>query len=628
MFHQAYKVVLLALAGVSACLPEALGGDKPIGSAPDVAAPAPGTVKLAEDSQAVVLANRELSVTFAKRGGQINSIIYHGRELLGNGGKGYVQITEDRTNRASLEYRLHRRESNLVDIAFVNTNPRYPFDLETHYVLRADEPGVHNYMVFGHDAARHPGVFGIGQLNLCVRVDPKIFTHAAVDDGRIRAMPSPEAMKAGEQVMDATIRLADGNVYSKYFYSAAMDDTHTVHGVMGEGIGIWIVMPSHEHLNGGPEHQELTVHQTDTTPVLLRHYVAGHYGAGGIRSDSNQGSWSRASATWFIYVNTGKDRAELWRDAKDRARKEADAWPYKWLDDARFQLNRGTVSGRLAFDDGKPADQARIILADHEENPSPLAWQQQWRGYRFIGRTGLEGRFTIPKVRGGLYDLYAWRTGTLGFFVKRGVRVGAGETVNVGDMVWSLPPGRELLWQIGVPDRSAAEFGFAEDFRQWGLWDKIAQALPDGVTFTVGKSKDRDLPFQLAVTQNKDLSWRLPVWRIQFDNRAKRTGKAVLTLALAESESNISRGGPRMRISLNGEEIVQVQDLAQDAAAHRSGAYGLYQEREITLDAGKMKEGANTLTLELLPPGRAVDRPLGYPGAAVMLDCLRLEVGK
>ena len=45
-----------------------------------------------------------------------------------------------------------------------------------------------------------------------------------------------------------------------------MDENHRVHGAMGDGIGAWILMPSHEHLNGGPEHQELTVHQTDTRP--------------------------------------------------------------------------------------------------------------------------------------------------------------------------------------------------------------------------------------------------------------------------------------------------------------------------------------------------------------------------
>jgi len=53
---------------------------------------------------------------------------------------------------------------------------------------------------------------------------------------------------------------------------------------------------------------------------------------------------------------------------------------------------------------------------------------------------------------------------------------------------------------------------------------------------------------------------------------------------------------------------------------------GLYQEQQIVFDAARLKKGANLPTLELLPPGRAAHRRLGFPGAAVMFDCLRLEV--
>jgi len=586
-------------------------------------------VRLETEGQTMKLSNSEVQLAFDLPGGKLRSLLYHGREMLAKGG-GYVQIAPrgaDPASRAAFTPRVVRQQPDLVEIAFSNTNPGFPFELESHFIVRGGEPGFHQYLVLGHDAAQHPGVQRMAQFNYALRLDPQLFTWAAVDDDRIREFPKPSSLVAKRMVMDATYPLEDGGIYSKYFYSAAMDENHRVHGAMGDGIGAWVIMPSHEHLNGGPEHQELTVHQTDTGPVLLRHYNAAHYGAGELLSDSKDGSWRRASATWMFYFNNGSDRAALWKDAKERAQVETAAWPYPWLDDAQFQLRRGTVAGRLAFDDTTPASEARIILAPHEEIPSPFDWQRQWKGYRFPGWTDADGRFSISKVRPGLYDLYAWERGVIGEFIQRGVRVGQGETAEAGELTWKLPRNRETLWQIGAPDRSSVEFGFAESFRQWKLWDKIADATPNGVTFVIGKSAARDWPFEMAVTQNADNSWRAPVWRVEFENPTARSGKAWLTLALASAESEIDGGkrGPELRVSLNGEPLSIIDDLASAGGVSRSGAWGLYQLRQIEFDATKLKLGSNILTLELPAPRRPVDKRLGYPAAAVQWDCLRLE---
>ena len=398
-------------------------------------------VRFKADARTMQLSNSEVQLAFDLPGGRLRSLLYHGREMLAPGG-GYVQIAPagaDSASRAAFAPRIVRQAPDLVEIAFSNQNPRFPFELESHFIVRAGEPGFHQYLVLGHDAAQHPGVQRMAQFNYALRLDPLLFQWAAVDDDRIREFPQPSALVAAHMVMDATYPLEDGGIYSKYFYSAPMDENHRVHGAIGEGVGAWVIMPSHEHLNGGPEHQELTVHQTDTGPVLLRHYNAAHYGAGELLSDSKEGSWRRASATWMFYFNSGPDRAALWQDAKARAQTESAAWPYPWLDDAQFQLHRGAIAGRLTFDDQTPASEARIILAPHEETPSPFAWQRQWRGYRFYGWTDATGSFSIPKVRPGLYDLYAWKPGVIGEFIQRSLRVGKGETVEAGELTWTLP---------------------------------------------------------------------------------------------------------------------------------------------------------------------------------------------
>jgi rhamnogalacturonan endolyase len=582
-------------------------------------------VLLVEDERSATLTNRDLRLVFDKRENALISLAYRGRELLGLG-KGYVQtaMSAKDKRRGKWQFHLCRREPALVEIAFVNADAKMPFDMETHYILRADEPGFHTYFVLGHDAKRSPGVQEIGQWGYCLRADPQIFTHGAVDDQRIGPLPRPKSLRAGHEVMNATYRLQDGTIYSKYFSTAAMDERHLVHGLLGDRIGLWLLMPSHEHLNGGPEHQELTMHQTDTTPVLLRHYTAAHYGAGHIVSDSRQGSWSKASATWLIYVNADRPQAELWEDAKARAQQEARQWPYPWLDPQQFQLRRGCVSGRLAFDDRSPAGNSRVILAPHEDNPSDVGWQQQWRGYRFYSWTAADGGFTIEKVRPGLYDLYAWQPGRFGQFVHPKVRVEAEQVADLGEFVWNLPHGRQLLWQIGEPDRSAGEFAYANHFRQWGLWDTIAREHPQEVVFVLGRSQDRELPFEMAVTQGDDFAWRSPVWHIDFDAPVPRSGRCLLTLGIAAFDAVMNRAGG-LKVSLNGAELARIHDLVEGGAAHRSGLWGVYQERQVRFDASKLKPAGNRLTLEMAAPSHRPDKPLGYPAAAILWDCLRLE---
>jgi rhamnogalacturonan endolyase len=638
---------LTLLLGVIACAAPALAA---------VPVP-PGTVQVRQEGEIVHFSNEAVELEFRTTDPTIRSFRYRGKELLGPG-RGYLQIVTGRTQQPQMRWRFRvcRTDGLFAEIAFENSDTK--FDIEAHYIIRSFLPGFYQYLVLAHDAKRSPGVASMGQFNACYRVDPKIFTEAAVDDQRIGPMPTIDAMKKGVQVIDATYRLPDGSIYTKYQSSATMDEKHLVHGVLGKSLGLWIIMPSHEHLNGGPEHQELTVHQTDTTPVLLCHYVAGHYGAGGIRSDSRDGSWSKASVPWFVYVNSGEDAAAMWKDAKVCARAEAARWPYPWLDDASFQLHRGSVTGRLVFDERagaqpsggqesqlkpglqrEPAADARVILAPHETESSPFDWQQQWRGYRFYDRTDEVGRFTIEKVRPGEYDLYAWGAGRFGRYHYGGrVVVAKDKSVSLGDLTWTMPENRTVLWRIGVPNRSATELGDGDDFRQFGLWNKIAKDYANGVEFTVGKSKTSDWPMMMAVTaslsshdtakkgaESETWHWRSPPWQVKFDCAEAQQGKGVITLGIAGYEG---RGGDRgqLELSLNGREIGRINDLVSDSSIHRCGAGGLYREREIRFDAKLLKQGSNVLSIEMNSPGRQPNGAVALPPTALLWDALQMEV--
>jgi rhamnogalacturonan endolyase len=581
-------------------------------------------VSLGEDHGAVVLANGEVTLRFDRETAGLVSLVRHGRELLAAGG-GYVQIAyTSRKDHPQLRwaYREVRRTPQLVEIAFVNTSAECPFDFATHYILRAGESGFHNYLAWAHDAARVPGVIQLAQYDFALRIAAPLFTVAAADDRRIAPFPDRSLLTPERSVMDSTYLLPEGGYYSKYFFASERDERHPVHGAMGDGIGIWMIMPSQEHLNGGPEHQELTVHQAGASQILLAHAQGAHFGAGILTSDARDGSWRKVSAPWFIYVNEAPGQTQLWQDAKRRAAAAVAAWPYPWLDAAAFQPVRARVSGRSVDGAGAAIAGARVILADHETSPGPLLWQQQWRGYRFSGWTDRDGRFALGAVRDGRYDLYVWQPGAFGYDLHRDLRVAGGQALELGDVIWNRQPGRERLWQIGVPDHSAEEFGFGDDFRRWGLWQTIAEALPHGPTFVVGASGDREWPFEMAVTQDPDGSWRSPAWRIRFDQAAPRSGRVALMLGIAAYEG---RRAPQLVVSLNGEELGRIADLEISGAAHRSGAHAGYQERELVFAAERLRQGANTMIIAMPAPERPETRRQVTPEGALLWDCLRLE---
>ena len=56
---------------------------------------------------------------------------------------------------------------------------------------------------------------------------------------------------------------------TKYDMAAYQKD-HVLHGLYGTGYGVWAVLANKESWGGGPTRQDLTLHQTDTTPLLLK----------------------------------------------------------------------------------------------------------------------------------------------------------------------------------------------------------------------------------------------------------------------------------------------------------------------------------------------------------------------
>lgn len=574
----------------------------------------------------IELANERIRLEIDKSSGSILKIFYKDANLIGRG-KGYMQSNDQNgfLGPKQTELIIARNDDEVLDIGFAHQHD-FAVDYEFHYVLRPGESGFYNYIVWG-SKANNPGEHRLAQLNYALRLDADLFTHFA--DGANRGiLPTPQELGSGKEVMDATIELADGTVYSKYNHAAIMAENHLVHGLMGASYGAWVIMPSHEHLNSVPFNTELTLHQTNTTPILLRHVQAAHHGSGGASFSTDGEPWQKWGGPWFFHFNHGGSMEVREQEAQALAEKMAAQWPFKWIKDERFAVERGTVRGKLIDQHGMPMANARVVISKAVPGEKPSDFQQLWRGYRFFGWTDANGNFELKNVWPDQYDLFAMQDEIPGRFASHGLAVTANKTTDTGTLTWQTPEASRRLWQVGTLDRSAAEFAHGDDFRRWGLWMEIAKEFPDEIiSIHADTGSPKEIPHLLAAYTKKDGTPYQPVLKIEF-NLAEAPAEQTASLLIALADA-IQHSGKiiDLSLSLNGQPLAEVDGkFKHGGAIHRSGRRGWCQEATITFAASRLQVGNNVLEIRLKQRRKLGTRFTGSPHIAILLDALRLEL--
>jgi rhamnogalacturonan endolyase len=272
-------------------------------------------------------------------------------------------------------------------------------------------------------------------------------------------------------------------------------------------------------------------------------------------------------------------------------------------------------------------------------------WQYQNFGYVYYARAGQAGHFTVPAVRPGSYRLTAFADGVLGEVSVAGIEVPAAATVDTGNHVLHPDDNGVTLWQIGQPDRTAAEshvFGGPDGFRRYLTWLEYPYEFPEEVDFHVGVDDPAQAwnyfqpcyrapgsPFQLQLRGTAE-DHSLTTWRIRFDSNGYHQGRATLDIALSASVFGT------LRVSVNGTSVASFDPLpgpAGDNSTYRQAIRGMYRRLPpIEFDAALITEGINTVELS---PVRAPVAPLTRgntvdnwmePMAGVMYDVIRLQV--
>jgi rhamnogalacturonan endolyase len=606
-------------------------------------------VTLNDDGEHYILVNGVVSATIEKRSGDLTSLTYKNVDVLANSGGGKAgaywslpgttlvfgaptapEIRNDpKTNGGE-------RGTIALHFPYDGKSNTAPADVEILYSLAQNDSALYAMANWDHKPEYPLLTFGPGRF--AAKLNTQVFDFLSIDDKRQRLMPTGEDWGAGQvlnmkEAKRLTTGIHKGEVEHKYDYAAVQFET-PAYGWSStqKKLGVWLVTASNEYMSGGPTKMELNAHLDGNQqgyPTLLNVWKGPHYG-GTVTAIPKGTEWKKAIGPFALYLNsTDADGAPaaLYADALARAASDAAAWPFAWAAKADFypaKAERATVSGKIVLKDPltKQADISGLLVGLTHANyvagrGSTVDWQHDGTYYQFWARANADGTFAIPNVRAGTYTLRAFATGVLGELAKADVTVETGKPLSLGDIVWTPVRDGEQLWDIGTPDRSAAEFANGERAHSWGLYVEYPKDFPNDVRFVIGKSdihKDWNI---MQVPRVHDLTGRgrgdATTWTVVFTLPKDVKGRATLRLALAGTEAR------SLSIGINGKPAGDVVGLPNTMVIHRDSDRSAWAEFAVPFDAALLYAGENSLTLTV---------PAGSVTAGVEYDYLRLELNE
>jgi len=551
---------------------------------------------MAGDHKAATITNGLLTVSITPDG-NINSVRYANQEMVQPGKKGnvYFSYVADSTKGGRLAADttiVARQNDNLVELIYRNSKGQQGLQWELGYIFQKGLCGYYTYATVKASAWPDGKTNGLHEARIVHRLNPAIFNYGWVSDDNQGPQPSTATLKGPiEKIQDATFRLPDSTIYTKYDYCNYVKDDQ-LHGMMGDEVGAWLITPSFEWVNGGVGKQELTVHGDNKSPLILQMFQSQHFGAGTAYFKKDQ---QKMYGPALVYFNKGTHEAMI-ADAKKLRDQELKAYPYQWMQHELFPLKRGTVKGRIELTESAPmSSRFQVVLAQPGSS-----FTQQGNDYQFWAETDAQGNFTIEHVRPGDYALYAYALDgeATGVFEKDGISIKTGKN-DVGTLTWDLQKYGKTLWQIGEADHRSAGFCLSDHSRQYGMFNEV----PADLTYTIGKSQP-EKDWYYAQTKNGK-------WDIVFNLSETYSEPLRLTIATAGAANRT-----RARIFVNGKRIGEVNtdnDSGIYRSAQQSGQPALFT---FDLKPELLQKGQNTITLNVYN--------IKHVGG-IMYDCIKLE---
>ncbi|GMH31604.1 hypothetical protein Nepgr_033448 [Nepenthes gracilis] len=617
----------------------------------------------------VTLTNGILQVTISNPDGIVTKIQYNGienlleeRNAVDNRGYwdlvwsdlGFTGTTGTYDRIKGTNFRIIVENEEQVELSFTREwdpslkGKLVPLNIDKRFIMLRGSSGFYSYAIYERMQG-WPG-FNLPETRIAFKLNKDWFRYMAVADNRQRKMPLPDDRlpeRCEVLAYPEAVRLTNpiegefiGEVDDKYEYSCNNKDLK-VHGWIctDPPTGFWQITPSNEFRSGGPVKQNLTSH---VGPTNLAMFFSAHYaGADMVTVFADGEAWKKVFGPVFMYVNCAPKEVDwhwLWYDAKEQELDEEDKWPYWFPASEDFPLsdNRGSVRGRLLVqdryisEDPLASNGAYVGLAPPGEAGS---WQRESKGYQFWTTADDDGYFSINNIRVGDYYLYAWVPGFIGDYqCDAAISITPGCDIYMGDLVYQPLRDGPTLWEIGIPDRTAAEFyvpdpnpkyinplyvNHPDRFRQYGLWERYSELYPDqDLVYTVGVSDYSKDWFFAQVTRKTNGGYEGTTWQIRFKlENVDQSGSYKLRLALASA--NQAELQVRVNDSSANPPTFTSGLIGKDNAIARHGIHGLYWLYTVDIQGGLLMQGDNTI---FLTQPRSTS-----PFQGILYDYIRLE---
>ena len=571
-------------------------------------------MEIRESRNEITLRDEIHSASISKRSGKIISLKLKGRELI-TGGQGYWSLTgrSDEGRISSFPHPLRvevtadpaKNNGKLAQVSvFCPSQAGHgslPADTTFHYALVPKGGGLY---VFGEiDHRPGLGAFGLAEARFVIKPDPEIFDYIHIDDRRSLTVPSGSDWDRGsplnlKEARRMTTGVHQGRPEHKYGYSAVLSET-PAYGWCStrEKIGLWMLNPSIEYIAGGPTKPELTAHldvNPGGRPVLLNMWHGSHYGGTSLQVAKDE-SWSKMIGPFVIHLNDGDAPEGLAIEATRRAEEEAGKWPFKWVESPLYAADRRVrVSGHIAVPpEGSGPLWVGLTAPDYTidtfRGTRKVDWQHDGKFYQYWGKADADGNFILPHVRPGRYTLHAFCGGILGEFTKTGVNLT--EDAHLGELRWTPERAGRTLWEIGIPDRSAAEFAGGDHYWKWGNYYDYQNRFPEGVDFTIGSS-DWKKDWFFCQPPRLGESGRVEsdsTWKVRF-HLDEDPPDGVLRIALCGF-----REGGRLLLRVNGQYAGDTGRFPENGVMHRDGIRGTLRTWSFPISADKLRKGENVI---------------------------------